>query len=469
MRKDLIFAMGYLEAGRPAAAAAAAREALAEAPESPDAHYVLGSALREMDEPEAALAHLARAAGLAPGDAAIRHALGLALLQGGDPAAAREHLAFAAARQGDLGFRESLGACLAALGLPAEAEPHLRAVAEARSGSPSSWANLGSVLTDLGRCGEAAAAAERAIALDADHVEAHMARAFALLRAGRWAEAWPEYEWRWRRRVFREAYPPAACPRWRGERLPPDARLWVRGEQGLGDHVQFARFVPPAAERAGCPVVLTAPAPLRRLLSTVPGVAACLDRGAPDGCAAEIPMASLPGLLGARPDGLPGGVPFLRAPEAPRLPPRRGGRARIGVVWSDKPKPRSRAVDFDALAAALSGLEAEIFSLQLGEGHAARAAAAGWTDLSFLIGDFADTAALVAQVDALVSADTAALHVAGGLGVPVFVLLQAMGDWRWLQRRTDSPWYPSARLLRQETQGDWGVPLAALRAALQSM
>jgi len=467
MRSDVILAAGYLEAGLPAAAADAAREIVARRPEDADAHYILGGALDRLGEAAEAIAELSRAAALAPADPAVRHALGLTLYRAGRAEEALADLRFAA-EAGNPAFAESLGACLMTLSRPDEAEPFLARVAAARPGDALAGMNWGAALIDLNRCEEAIAACDRALALDPEHAEARMTRAIALLLAGRWAEAWPEYEARWRTRAFREAYPTPACPRWRGEALPPGSRLWVRGEQGYGDQIQFARFLAPAAARAGVPLAVSANAALHRLLRGLPGVEACVElAAAPEGCSAEIPMQSLAALFAPMPEAVPAAVPYLTPPALPALPPRRDGRLRLGVVWAGKPKPRDRAIAPALLAAALAGADAEIFSLQTGK--PARARPPGWTDLAPQIHDFADTAALIAQMDAVVSVDTAVAHLAGALGVPVFVLLIAGADWRWLRGRGDTPWYPSARLLRQEKRGDWSAPLAALRAALQSM
>jgi Tfp pilus assembly protein PilF len=465
MRKALILAMGYLEAGLDAAARDAAREALDAGADDGETHFILGCALERLEQPDAALPHLRRAAALCPDDATIRHALGLCLYRRGAPEEALGHLR-AAAVDANPDFAETLGACLMTLLRPDEAEPHLRRVAEARPHDPTAWANLGAALVDVNRCEDAIAACDRALAIDPDHVEAHMSRALANLLAGDWAAAWPEYEWRWQRPVFAAAYPETSCPRWRGEVLGSGAQLWVRGEQGFGDHVQFARFVPLAAARANCPVVVSAPPALHRLLGGIPGVAACVaTNAAPPGASACIPMMSLPGLFGTVPGTVPGPFPYLAAPELPCLPDA-GGRPRVGVVWGDKPKPRSRAIDPNLVAAALDGLGLAVFSLQADDRADDIPAGSGWIDLRAEMTDFAATAALIGQMDAVISVDTAALHLAGGLGVPVYILLVKGADWRWMRDRDRTPWYPSARLLRQERPRDWSRPLAELRAAL---
>lgn len=466
MRKALILAMGYLEVGLPEAARDAASEALAADADDGESHFVLGCALERLEQSAAALPHLRRAAELRPQDATIRHALGLGLYRAGVPEDALDHLHYAVAHDANPDFAETLGACLMTLLRPDEAEPYLRRVAEARPDDPTAWANLGAALVDVNRCEDAVAACDRALAVDPEHVEAHMSRALAHLLAGDWAAAWPEYEWRWKRPVFQAAYAAPDCPRWRGEALESDARLWVRGEQGFGDHVQFARYVPLAAKRAGCSVVVSAPPALHRLLAAIPGVAACVStQTRSEGCVAEIPMMSLPGLFGTRPETVPGPFPYLAVPEEPRLP-EAGGRPRIGVVWGDKPKPRSRAIDPGLIAAALDGLDLAVFSLQADERADQIPAGSGWIDLRPRITDFASSAALIRQMDAVISVDTAALHLAGGLGVPVYILLVKGADWRWMRDRRETPWYPSARLLRQERPRDWSRPLAELRAAL---
>lgn len=466
MRKDLILAIGYLEAGLDVAAAEAAGAVLAADPGDADARFVRGCALERLDRLAEAVPDLEAAAAARPGDAAVRHACGLALYRHGRAADALAHLEAAARAEARVDFAETLGTCLMTLLRPDDAEPHLRRVAEARAGNVTAWANLAACLVDLNRCEEARDACARALALAPDDVEAHMSRAFANLLAGDWRTAWPEYEWRWKRKAFVDAYPPSGLPRWRGEPLSAGGRLWVRGEQGLGDHIQFARFVGRAAAAAGVPAVVSAPPVLHRLLGAVDGVAGVFaTANAPPGCVAEIPMMSLPGVLALAPDGDFGRFPYLSAPATPCLP-EVPGRFRVGVVWGDKPKPRSRSIDPALIAAALDGLGLAVYSLQADSRACDIPRDSGWIDLAPLIRDFADTAALIAQMDAVVSVDTAALHVAGGLGVPVYVLLVKGADWRWMRDRADTPWYPSARLLRQETAHDWSVPLARLRAAL---
>jgi Tfp pilus assembly protein PilF len=468
MRKDLVLAAGYLEAGLPQAAAEVARQALADAPDDADAHYILGGALELLEDP-AASEHLGRAAELRPGDPMLRHAWGLLLFKKGRVEEALAPLSAAAALADDPVFAETLGACLMALSQPDRAEPHLARVVRARPDDPTARMNRAAALIDLNRCEEAVAACDRALDLAPAHAEARMTRAIALLLAGRWAEAWPEYEARWRTQAFSGVYPEPACPRWTGEALPPGSRLWVRGEQGYGDQIQFARFIPLAARRAGAPVAVSANASLHRLLAVLPGVEACVDLAAvPEDCAAEIPMQSLAGLFGATPEEVPGAVPYLFPPsDAPALPPRRGGRMRLGVAWAGKPRPRNRSIDPSRLHEALAELPAEVFSFQLGT--AAQAMPAGWVDLSGELTDFTATAAYLAQMDAVLTVDTALAHLAGAMGRPTFILLIRGADWRWLRERRDTPWYPSARLFRQRVPGEWADPLAAAVAELQDM
>ncbi len=469
MRKDLILAAGYLEVDLPEPAAEAARRVLAADPDDADAHFILGGALERLNAAEA-VDHLGRAAELRPDDPVLRHAHGLLLFKRGFVQAAAAPLTLAVEASDDPAFAETLGACLMSLSRPDRAEPHLRRVAEARPGEAAAWMNWAAALIDLNRCEEALSACDRALVLDPGHAEARMTRAIALLLAGRWAEAWPEYEARWRTRAFRDAYPDPGCPRWRGEALPPGARLWVRGEQGYGDQIQFARFIPLAAVRAGAAVAVSANASLHRLFAALPGVAACVDlRQIPSGCVAEIPMQSLAGLFAAAPDAVPGAVPYLAPPEAPPLPPRREGRMRLAVAWAGKPRPRNRAIDPRLLRDALAELPVEVFSFQTGAPRREIPVGAGWTDLSPQLVDFAATAALLARMDAVLTVDTAVAHLAGALGLPTFVLLIRGADWRWLRDRSDTPWYPTVRLFRQKVLGDWSAPLSAAVAALQPM
>jgi len=473
MRTELIRALAYLQAGLFDVAAEDARAILKSAPNDPDALYILGSSLDQSGLRSEALLYLKQAAELAPEDGATQHALGLCLFHSGDSVTALHHLEAAKKYGAGIDCDETLAACLMSLSCPDQAEPYFQAVANSRPDDPIVWANLATALIDLNRCEEAISACDKALALDADHADAHMARSIANLLAGDWSEAWPEYEWLWQTTPFLENYPQPNCPRWTGQRLPKGSRLWVRGEQGYGDQFQFARYIPLAAQQSGAKVVVSANASLHGLLKTVPGVERCVDmREHPVNCVAEIPMQSLAAVFQTIPETVPADIPVfgeVDVTDQTRLPTKRDSRLRVGVVWAGKPKPRKRAIDPALLNEVFEKLDVDVFSFQVGPSGHAMPQGANWTDLSPRISDFADTAALLQQMDAVVSVDTGLGHLAGSLGIPTCLMLIHGADWRWLRDVGWTPWYPNMILLRQAKRGNWARPLIALEAVLKKI
>jgi hypothetical protein len=316
----------------------------------------------------------------------------------------------------------------------------------------------------------------RAVDVDPNHAGAHWNLAWELLKEGRLLEGWQHYEWRWRWEGFPERERPFATPRWEGENLD-GARILLHGEQGFGDCIQFARYAPMVAALGGR-VILEVPRPLVRVMSTLRGVEIVVARGErlPEfGC--TCPLMSLPRVFGTAVESIPASVPYLGVPDgvaSDRMvcPP---GVRRIGLVWGGSPghqrdERRSIGLDLFCPLTRLDGFR--WYSLQ--KGPAAAALRTGPPDLKVLdlassIGDFADTAAIISQLDLVVTVDTSVAHLAGALGKPVWILVPAKSDWRWLLDRTDSPWYPTARLFRQRREGDWAREIDQVHQALLSL
>jgi tetratricopeptide (TPR) repeat protein len=358
-----------------------------------------------------------------------------------------------------------------ALGQAGLLEPALAAfdLAAARHPAhPPALVNRGCALFKLGRFADACEVLRAALALAPGDAVARFGLANALLAQGAWAEGWPLYEARWElpgaapRRV--------AAPRWRGE--PLDGwRILVQAEQGFGDTLHFARFLPLVAARSGA-VVLEVPAPLRRLAARFPGVAEVVPHSAvPPPCDVHAPLLSLPGLLGGTPD--PVAPPYVTAaPElvarwAARLPG--DGRPRVGLVWAGGP-PRdngasqqpdtARSMRFEQAAPLLAVPGVRWVSLQKG------ARAAGLFDPMGEVADFADTAAIVAALDLVISVDTSVAHLAGAMGRPVWLMCRWDPCWRWPRQGSTTPWYPAMRIFRQPRPGDWSSVVAEVAAAL---
>ncbi len=394
-------------------------------------------------------------------DPATLKARGAALFDAGDTAGALA--CFDGAAEGDPADAEThfrRGLALAAFARLDEAVAAFRRADTLAPERESVLTNLGTMLRRRGDLDAAVAAHERAVRAAPQSPAAHYGLAFTLLTRGDYARGFAEYEWRlalpgWRR-------PALELPRWHGDTMA--GTLLVAGEQGHGDMIQGARYLPWAARHAGR-VVVEAHAPLVRLFGLVPGVEVVpFDPDTPPAADACVPFCSLPWTAGTMHDSVPG-APYLAVPaDGPALPATSPGCWRVGLVWSgdpDQPANRFRAVPPGALRPLAARADVAAFSLQMGTpGAAARPGgplADVVADVTPRLGDFADTAAIMAQLDLVVTVDTATAHLAGALGRPVWVLLGYWADWRW-GRRGDAgtPWYPSARLFRQPAPGDWG-------------
>ncbi|TWB82901.1 Tfp pilus assembly protein PilF [Nitrospirillum amazonense] len=346
------------------------------------------------------------------------------------------------------------------------------------------WTALGAALYDLGRLEDAAQAAEKALALKPDAVEANWNLALVSLLLGRYAKGWPLYEWRRHSRTT-----PLRTfdrPDWDGGPFP-GRTLLVHIEQGLGDMLMAARYLPLVAARGGRLLVETPP----ELAALFQGLAhpgrlelAPTDQPLP-AFDLQCPVMSLPGLFQAGLAPIPNKLPYLSLDGLPGEDHRRArwrdrlrgamadpGALKVALVWAGNPNftgDRWRSPRLPAFAPVLRVPGTHVFSIQMGDGRRDLADAdlpAAFTDLAPDIKDFADTAAILAEVDLLISSCTAPVHLAGALGRPVWVILPQIPDWRWGMGRTDSDWYPSARLYRQEARGDWRPIMARVAADL---
>jgi tetratricopeptide (TPR) repeat protein len=364
------------------------------------------------------------------------------------------------------------------LGRPADA---LKALDRAIALAPRlavAHTNRGDVLQNLGRHEAAVASYDRALALAPDSVDAHWNRSLCNLRLGRFADGWREYEWRWRRAGPETRPRNLALPLWLGQESLAGRSILLHCEQGLGDSVQFARFVPVLAAM-GATVILEAYPPLANLFAALDGLAQLVVRGQPLPPADfQCPLMSLPLALGGQAGAPANFAPYLR-PSAEklalwgaRLAPAAGPR--VGLVCSGSPTHRgdaARSLPLAALAEAL-GPGAQYHLLQKDLKAEDRAFAEARDDIAVWddrIDDFADTAALCQLMDLVISVDTSVAHLAGALGKPAWILLPHNPDWRWGLNTGLTPWYPSATLYRQAKPGDWSGVLAALQAQLGAL
>ena len=363
---------------------------------------------------------------------------------------------------------------LKAMGQPQDALTALDRVVALEAAYAEAWSNRGNLLKDMGQLDEALASYDRALALDPAHPDASWNKAWALLLTGDLAAGWPLHEYRWQ--ASGRAPPAHDQPQWRGDVDLSGKTLLLESEQGFGDVLQFCRYVPLLAAR-GARVVLEVEAPLRDLMASLEGVAALIAKGEPrPAYDLYCPLLSLPLAFGTTLETLPGQTPYLTADPArvaafTARHPRREGRQRIGMVWSggfthlgdERQDPRS--LPLADLLAILPG-DADLFCLNTNFRPADRALLATRPDITVpTLNDFADTAALIETLDQVITIDTAVAHLAGAMAKPTTLLLHANADWRWLQGRSDSPWYPTVRIFRQEVAGDWSGVLGAVAGA----
>lgn len=336
--------------------------------------------------------------------------------------------------------------------------------------------NRATTLADAGRYDEALQGYAYTLARQPDLAVAHWNEALCRLRLGDFERGWPKFEWRWRYTDLGLRTRPYAQEKWLGQDDLAGRTLLLYAEQGMGDAIQFSRYVPLLAQR-GARVVLEAPRPLEALLRTLEGTVCVVPQDSPlPPFDCHTPLMSLPLALGTRLASIPAKVPYLHADQARRkawagrLGARHGGRPRIGLAWSGNPRHPN---DFNrSLALAqlrpLADLDLELVAVQneVRASDEPECARLGVRAFEGGLQDFADTAALMANLDLVISVDSAPAHLAGALGLPVWILLPFAPDWRWLLQRADSPWYPSARLLRQEMPRDWSGTVAQLQRQL---
>ncbi len=421
-----------------------------------------------------AVAGYARALALQPLDSRAYNNLGVALRAQGKPhAALASYRRARALKPEDPGLHSNMGNVLRTLGLLEEAAASIRRSIELRPEAADPWRNLGLVLRDLGELDEAIDCFDRALALRPDHVDTLWDQTYARLLAGDLERGFAGYEVRW---GLAEAAPRGfEAPMWDGGAL--DGRtILLYAEQGYGDTIQFARYVPLVAARGGR-VVLECKAEMRALLQHLPGVAAFAVKGEDlPPYDVQAPLASLPWLFGTRLDTIPAAVPYLVAPAGPGpgLEPAPGIKARVGIAWGGSPthkNDRNRSLPLVQFLELAARPEVALYSLQKGaraKELAETGAGALIRDLDPHMGDFAATARLVAALDLVITVDTSVAHLAGALGQPVWILVPFAPDWRWLRDREDSPWYPMARLFRQDRAGDWSSLFERVGRALDA-
>jgi Tfp pilus assembly protein PilF len=356
------------------------------------------------------------------------------------------------------------------------AESGRRAIALAPQDSRA-YFNLALILYEQLQLDEAVRVADHALALDGNFAEAHFEKAEALLLAGRMVEGWESYEWRFQLKQAEGMLPKTDKPQWDGSPLPP-GKLLIIGDQGFGDCIQFGRLIPWAA--ALCPApILACSGELTTILRQLPGIGKIVSRWEDTGdYEAYIPLSGLPRLAGIGTGNVPP-AGYLRAD--PALVREWGVRLdllipspkrRIGLVWAGRPthkNDRKRTMKLSQFTPLFARDDVVLLTVQKGPQIAQVGSYFGAAPLLNLgpeIADFADTMAILMNIERLVTIDTSVAHIAGAMGVPTALVLPYAPDWRWLLDREDTPWYPSLRLFRQHKPYDWAGVVERVAASL---
>ncbi|WP_277057257.1 tetratricopeptide repeat-containing glycosyltransferase family protein [Trichlorobacter lovleyi] len=357
----------------------------------------------------------------------------------------------------------NLGKALLETGRFHEAVTAFEQASELLPGNPVPFVSCASALMGLNRLGEAEQCCRNALLIAPGFAEAHWNLSLILLKQGRYHEGWQEYEWRWQTRSFPSVRYQFLAPRWDGSPVA-GKRVILHTEQGFGDAIQFARYLPLMHE-LGAILILVCQPVLLALFAELPCPLQLVESGKemPE-CDVYLPLLSLPLVFATELDSIPASSPYLSPPADRRADWKgvcaMGKQRKVGLAWSGNPKPDpNRSLPPSLFAELASVPDTDWYSLQVG-GKPTQADEP-WRqklalhDLTGRISDFADTAALICQLDLVISVDTAVAHLAGALGIPTWLLLPFAADWRWLEGRADSPWYPTMTLFRQSEPGNW--------------
>ena len=439
-RRTTTWALRLRDQGKLDEAVACYRRALELKPDYAEAHNNLGTAFKDQGKLDEAVACYRRALELKPDFAEAHNNLGIALK--------------------DQGKLDEAVACY-------------RRALELKPDYAEAHNNLGNALKDQGKLDEAVACYRRALELKPDFAEAHGNQSLLSLLTGDFQRGWAEYEWRWKtkqcqRRDFSQ-------PLWDGQPLEGRTIL-LHAEQGLGDAIQFVRYAALVKQRGGA-VIVECPKPLLSLLASCAGIDRLVGRG--DDLPpfdVHAPLLSLPGIFHTSLETIPADVPYLFADPGlvEHWREELGGIAgfKIGIAWRGNPEhrnDRARSIPLSCFEP-LAGLPG-VRLLACKKGRA-WSSCKSWpdrfpiTELGSRLDDFMDTAAVLMNLDLVITCDTAVAHLAGALGVPVWVALPFVPDWRWLLDRSDSPWYPTMRLFRQKKPGDWAGVFEEIKAEL---
>ncbi|MDX2229841.1 MAG: tetratricopeptide repeat protein [Leptolyngbyaceae cyanobacterium bins.349] len=455
------------------------QQAIAVKPDYTDAHNNLGVLLVQQGDLQQATVHYRAALQTTPNNPRIHANLGVILQQLGQFAAAISHYQAAIQLQPNLAVAHSnLGHALKELGQLDPAIGHYHTARQLMPTNPDAYRELGDALQEQGRLQDALDIYDLALAFAPNHLELNGSRIRALLISGNLRDGFAEYD-HWRLAI---APQPQSwmSPDWDGCELQGQTiLLYAEAGAGFGDSLQFIRYVPLVA-KCGGQIIVECPLPLVRLFRSLPQVSQVIAPGEPrPQVSVQAALLSLPRIFSTTLETIPNQMPYLRAePIAAtnflkRQEQAAGGTSqpKVGIVWGGNPDhlhDRDRSCPFSEFQRFLSVPNVEFYSLQVGP-HQAELTHPKVIDLSDRLHDFADTAAVIEQLDLVITVDTAVAHLAGAMGKPVWILLSFAADWRWLMQRPDSPWYPTARLFRQPHRRDWASVCQQVAIALREL
>ncbi len=462
--------------GRSEEAIAQFEKALVIRPNYAEAHKNFGNVLGALGRNEEAIAHYEKAIAITPTYPEARESLGNALraLERHEEAIGQFEQALAL-RPEHPEAHNGLGLALAALDRHEEAIAHYEQAIAIKPDYADAHGNLGNALWALGRNKEAVASHDRALAIKPDLAAARWNKCHVYLSIGDWVRGFRDYECRWEAQPKNSPKRNFTQPLWLGEKALAGRRILLHAEQGLGDTLMSVRYVPQVVE-AGAAVTLEVQPALQSLLAQIDGVSQVLAKGEPlPGFDVHCPLMSLPLAFGTTLETVPAEVPYLEAQQDRVLEWRHRvrdvGLPRIGIVWRGNWRAdASRSIPLQTFLG-ISSPHIQLISLQKEIPDDDKAFLQQHDVLYFdeeIHKDFSDTAALIALTDLVVSIDTSVAHLAGAMGKPVWIPLRLSAEWRWLQDRNDSVWYPTARLFRQPASGDWKSVIARVRQELET-
>jgi tetratricopeptide (TPR) repeat protein len=510
IQQEIYAALALHKAGKLKEAKFEYRKLLRRYPNNADILHLNGTLLHQMGQMPAAIKNLTQATALAPQNREIHLSLFRSLAAADQiPELEQTLRTLIEFSPNDAYLLEQMGEILVRQDRADEAEPYFRRSVDSNPDTHAAWNGLGNILGQRGEFSDAEdcylksieiqptraearynlgnalrqqnkvtdsiKALSKAIKLDPEFKLAHVHLAFSLFMNGDFEAAWPEYEWRWKIPNFPTPERPFSQPKWQGEHLN-GKKILVHAEQGFGDTLQFARFTEIISNYGGEVILECAPS-LTNLMKSAPDVAKTLARGdALPKFDVHVPLLSIPGILSMDLDAIPMQAPYLQSTvnkqeywdDRLRFP----DHLKIGITWQTSTEQLSSSFKSCPLQAYVPffGMEqVKWISLQKEIPTSDLPLPPHLMDISNDLVDFTDTAAVISNLDLVISMDTAVAHLAGALGKPVWLLLSTAGDWRWMRDRSDSPWYPTMDIFRQAQFNDWNEIFIRIRPKIEKL